>query len=92
MNLLIYKGNNIQTDLAYYDIDHGSSLVFGDVPYPPVSVGGIIFGLGPPELELGDTLGMQDLIADIDPGPGESFQRSGSVLVRPVILDDCVPV
>ena len=28
--------------------------------------------------------------ADIEPGPGESFPRSGSMLVWPVILDDCV--
>ena len=67
----------------------GPSLVFGDVPHPPVSVGGIISGPGPPE--LGDTMGLPDFSADIDPGPGESFPWSGSVLVRPVILDDCVP-
>ena len=69
----------------------GPSLVFGDVPYPPVPGGGIIYEPGPAEPELGDTLGWPDFSADIDLGPGESFPRSGSTLVGPVILDDCVP-
>ena len=80
----------ILSDIGDTDFQ-GPLLVFGDVPYPPVSVGGIISGSGPPEPELGDTLGLPDFSVDIDPGPGESFPRSGSVLVRPVILDDCVP-
>ena len=80
----------ILSDIGDTDFQ-GPLLVFGNVPYPPVSVGGIIFGPGPPEPELGDTLGLPDFSADIDPGPGESFPRFGSVLVRPVILDDCVP-
>ena len=55
---------------------------------PHVSVGGTISGPGPPDPELGYTLGLPDFSVDIDPGPGESFPRSGSMLVRPVILDE----
>ena len=57
------------------------SPVSGDASDLPVS-SRIVSGPGPPELELGDTLGLPDFSADIDPGPGESFQRgmrSGSI-------------
>ena len=63
--------------------------MFRDASDPPVSIGMIISGPGPPEPELGDTLGLTDFSADIDPGPRESFRRSGSMLTRPVILDVC---
>ena len=36
-------------------------------------------------------MGLPDFFADINPGPGESFQRSGSILARPVFLDACAP-
>ena len=42
--------------------------MFGDVPYPPVCFGGIISGPGPPEPELGDTLGLPDFSVIQDPG------------------------
>ena len=68
----------------------GLSLDFGDVSDPHVSVGGIVSGPGPPDPELGDTLDLPDFSADIETGPGESLPKSGSMLVRPVILDECV--
>ena len=46
---------------------------------PPVSVVGITSGPGPPKPELVDTMRLPDFSADIDPGPGESFPRSGSM-------------
>ena len=60
------------------------------MPDPHVSVRGIVSGPGPPDPELGYTLDLLDFSADIEPGPGESFPRSRSMLVRQVILDDCV--
>ena len=57
---------------------------------PHVSVGGIVSGPCPPDLVLGDTLDLPDFSVDIETGPGKSFPRSGSMLVRPVILDECV--
>ena len=63
----------------------------GNASDQPVSVGMIISGLGPPEPELGDTLGLLDFSADIDPGPGIFFPGPGSMSTRPVILDACAP-
>ena len=57
----------------------------------PVSVGIVVSGPSPPEPKLGDTLGLPDFSADIDPGPGESFPGCGSMLARPVFLDTCAP-
>ena len=69
----------------------GPSPVVGDASDPPASVGRIISGPSPHEPELGVIFKLPDFSADIDPGPRESFPRSGSMLVRPVILDNCVP-
>ena len=80
---------SILSDIAVTNFK-GLSLGFGDVSDPLVSVGGIVSGPGPPDPELGDTLGLPDFLADIELGPRESFPRSRSMLVRPVILDDCV--
>ena len=63
----------------------------GDASDLPVSVRMVVSGPGPPEPELEETLGLPDFSADIDPVPGESFPRSGSILARPVFLDACVP-
>ena len=81
----------ILSDIGVTDFK-GLSLGFGDVSDLHFSVGGIVSGPGPPNPELGDTLHLPDFSGDIEPGPGESFLRSRSMLVRPVILDDCVPI
>ena len=79
----------ILSDIGVTDFK-GHSLGFGDVSDPHVSVGGIISGPGPPDPELGDTLRLPDFLVDIDPGPGEAFSSSGSMLVRRVILETYV--
>ena len=40
-----------------------------------------------PVLEIWDKLRLPDFSSDIDPGPRESFQRSGSILAWPVFID-----
>ena len=80
---------SILSDIGETDF-MGPSPVVGDASDPPVSVGRIISGPSPPEPELGVILKLLDFSSDIDPGPREFFPGSESMLVRPVILDNCV--
>ena len=47
----------ILSDIGVTDFK-GLSLGFGDVSDPHVVVGGIVYGPGPPDPQLGDTLGL----------------------------------
>ena len=52
----------------------------GDTSDLPITVSVVVSRPGPLEPELGNTLGLPDFSSDIDPGSGEPFPRSGSIL------------
>ena len=51
----------------------------GDTSDPPVSISMVDSGARPPVPEFRDKFKLPDFASDIDPGPGESFQRPSSI-------------
>ena len=65
----------------------GTSQASRDTSDPPVSVGVVDSGPGPPVPEFQDKLKVPDFASDIDPGLGESFRRPGSISTWPAFIE-----